>query len=357
MLLRAFATGKIASTEIAPALARCLLCGRCERVCPSQIPLERIFFAARFILSGLLPVSRKIRSLARLLCSSPGTLDFLQPPVHFITKYLDRKSASEKLFLPAPRPFARKSTDKSGGVLLFSGCIARRIFPHVASAAVSALELNGLTVLTPQELLCCGRPLAIQGDRKGLLKAIRLNLKLLAAFEFEWLTSPCPGCLRTMREIWLEMDGLTGTEREQLSGMLGRVIDLNTLLAQNELASGSRNTEIYWHRPCLLDEAACQSAMRLLGSAPAQKEPPICCGAPLQCLELKSESASTSNMLAPERRAPALAERLAEHLRSRAAGAECIVTACPGCMLSLGRYAPVPVRHLVELLASRATRI
>lgn len=356
MLLRAFAAGKIAPAMIVEALARCLLCGRCESACPSQIPLERIFFAARFALADQLPVSRRRRFLARLLSSWPGALDFLQPPVRFLTDYLGYKMGRKKVFLPAFQPFARRSAEKAGGVLLFSGCLTRRIFPRVGTAALKALGLSGLTVLTPPELVCCGRPLAAQGDRKGLLKALRTNLRVIAALEFDWLTSPCPACLRTMLEIWPEMEGLSGTEREQLNKLQDRIIDPYILLARYLPSAAAPEGRIYWQRPCLLDDVACQSALRLLGSLPEQKEPPVCCGAPLQCLDLKPAPADSPKLALRKAGAPSLAVGLADLLRSLTGSAEYIVTACPGCMLALEQHITVPVRHLVEILALRSPR-
>lgn len=356
MLLRALVEGKIAPADITQALARCLLCGKCERKCPSLLPLVRIFFAARFALRALLPVSRRQRFFARLLCSRPMALDFLQPPVRLIAEYLGSKSGLKKRFLPAFRPFSGRRTEKGGAVLLFSGCIARRVFPQIASAAVNVLERNGLTVLAPSGLVCCGRPLAVQGDRKGLLRAVRRNLKILAALDFERLTSPCPGCLHTIREIWPELDGLNGTEREQLNRLQERVIELNVFLTQFMPPQPAEKTKIYWHRPCLLDDAACGSALRMLGLAPGQAEQPVCCGAPLQCLDLKPAGAVGAWTPLGKAGEPSLAARLAERVRSRMAGAECIVTSCPGCMVALGQRVSVPVRHLVEILASRPVR-
>lgn len=355
VLLRAFATGKIAPAMIVASLVRCLLCGRCESACPSQIPLERIFFAARFALAAQLPVSRKRRFLARLLNSWPGALDFIQPPVRFLADYLGHKKERKKVILPAFHPFARRSAEKAGAVLLFSGCLARRMFPRVATAALKALELSGLTVLTPPGLVCCGRPLAAQGDRKGLLKALRTNLRIIAGLEFDWLTSPCPACLRTILNIWPEMEGLSGTEREQLNTLPERIIDPYILLSRYLQAAAAPETRLYWHRPCLLDAAACKAALRLLGSAPEQKEQPVCCGAPLQCLDLMPATDSPRLSLRTAE-APSLSVGLAERLRSLTGCAEYIVTACPGCMLALEQHITVPVLHLVEILALGSPR-
>lgn len=345
------------------AFARCLLCGRCERACPEKLPIMRLFFALRHKLP--LPAARHKLFLA--LSCKPDVQDFLQPP---LSLFLGLAAKFRKPNLPALplNPFVYKNqTDKPAKkqALLFAGCIIRGFYPHVAQDCVETLNKIGIAVESPAALVCCGRPLAVQGRK--MLAAIKNNLAILSQYDFQWLAAPCPGCLDTIRNIWPNADGLSSEEKQQLEKIAAKSLDIGQLLSQQGFEAKDRGQH-FWHRPCLMDDMANNAALALLKlEACKTGQTPACCGAPLRCLKPAAYEAPEQEEKRPaplarlaRQGAMPLPDTLAEQILRQAmsCGAESIATGCPGCMLALQSHKPqggkiLPVRHTIELLMNK----
>lgn len=348
----ALAHQQIEHREAVAAFSRCLSCGKCDGACPARIPLTAIFLACRQILFQILPVSHKRRLLFRSLARWPRIWDFLQPPLSLLQKLLKRRLKSGR---PMPEiafePFwILAKTERAHGpvTLLFSGCITRRIFPTTARTCTITLEQQGNVVIAPAELVCCGRPLALQGDISALVTAVRKNLAILAKYDFEWLATPCPGCLTTLKNIWPTLVALTTAEKKQVQELAVRCRDINELLGKPP--PSAKTLKIFWHRPCLMEARAEAVALKMLGQ-PQSDDPISCCGAPLGCFEPEGTRnyKPRPDVLASLRKKHTLAEALARHIRSEAVSADCIVTSCPGCMLALRNATALPTLHIVDL--------
>lgn len=329
--------GGIQPLEAVDTIARCMLCGRCARACPQALPLQEIFFAARRFIGPQLPAwhKRLIWSLTRL----PKVWDFCQPPLHLIQKF-----HSAGLPQMAFSPYARREHDQ-GDVLLFGGCLSRRFFPELIGASVKALEACGYAVIWDAGLVCCGRPQAMQG--RDIAAATRKNLQALLKYRFELLTSPCPGCLATITNLWPKLDNLKSGEKDACRAIAAKSVDINLLLTLSGARGGCE--PVFWHSPCLLTGEAQAAAKRLAGDVDEGTPGPSCCGEPLKLLrEKQPKSASRLEDLLKPARSP-LPSRFKKAALSQASGAAMIATACPGCMLALG--GPIPVRHVVQLYA------
>lgn len=341
-ICQAMANGELAPEAAAAAISRCLLCGRCEQVCPARLPLAGIFVAAHLAVGRFLPVSLRRRAVAAGLLQLTRAQDVLQAPAALLQKTI--KSARALPELPLS-PFVHRSGEKAR-ILFFPGCLVRRFLPQVAEAAIKALSRDGATVTYAPDAVCCGRPLAVQGNPRRLARAVHKNLAVFARYEFDRIVSVCPGCVATIRKVWPHLPGLTPEERADAARIAANVVDLAELPGEFRQPGG----KIFWHRPCLLgQETAARIVARL--QPVAGSDAAACCGAPLHCLDPIQVAPAPAGRLAQllEKRPPDLAESLALRLRREAHGMDCVVTACPGCILSLKTVTKMPVLHIAEL--------
>lgn len=362
MLAKAMAERRIQPDEARKALGNCVLCGRCAKVCPAQIPLTDIFFAAR----RRLHFPRLWEILSRQTALRPRAADFLQPPLALAQRIIPQSKKFPPLALTAFSRATEKEENNSWTVLFFPGCITRRFFPRLAGLCLEALQQCGYQVLTLPDLPCCGRPLAVQGQ--DIAAIVRRWLKILAGHAFEFLAAPCPGCLHAFTRLWPSLPGLTEEERQQTAQLASRCRNVLELTAG--LKGWHGDARLFWHRPCLETDQAEKAALALLGDYEVclRENACDCCGAALHCLpcspQTKAETAVKGGMkyLTEWRQAPhrplreQLPQRIASHARTQ--GAAMIATSCPGCKLILNNMkktgsAPIPVRHPLEILLER----
>lgn len=318
-ILKALAGGRIQPRQALEPLGRCLLCGRCAAACPAGVKVDLLIARAR---QKLLPALGNLpaRFARSLFLLHPGLLDKLQGPLALAANWRSKAPAViarplERLPALAPEPFRHESKAGGNRVLYFPGCISARSLPHIAQAGAKALEQAGYEVIHSPDFPCCGRPLLVNADKKGAARAMARNLALFARLEFDLITSPCPGCIAAMRNIWPNLD-----ESGQAKDYLPRLRNIGELVACPAHGEG-----IYWHKPCSL-------------AAPGDS--PLCCGLPL-----RGQDSELARLLARELRDAVMAAR-----------ARVMATACPGCVLAMRKtFAAhgdqVRVRHFLEIAA------
>ena len=151
-------------------LYQCLVCGGCESACPNGVEFNSLMISHRNRISGgsHIPwfkktvlffyqgfVLRKLLWLPRLLAHTP----------------LKRKLALPS-FLPANlKRVAGSDREREYDVLLFPGCVLTYFYPQKVVEIKSLLEKQGLSVLYPPGLQCCGFPYLSQGWGKKIHRA------------------------------------------------------------------------------------------------------------------------------------------------------------------------------------------
>lgn len=343
-LIRAWVAGRVNSDALIKPIETCLQCGRCDAACPAGIPLNRIFFALRRHIS--LPVSSRARLLSRLLSTKPEALDFMQPLAHMGMRAGNLFSGNIPALAFNPWSMKRAPDKHGTKIILYTGCIARRLLPRLASACVQALKSNGYQPLAFSSLPCCGRPQAMQGQ--AILGAVRKSLAIIKKENCWLLTSPCPACIDTIRNIWPNAQGLTDAERKTALRIADKAATIDELsngfaLDKADISAGLPG-KLLWHKPCLLDDEA--PSLRLLATRPnlevvLGQDPLACCGSSLQCLDQGRKMAGES-------------KDFALAILGRAFGNSCqgIITSCPGCMQILEKQQKthaLPVWHAVEI--------
>lgn len=362
--LRACQLGLVEQKDIETGLYACRQCGLCEKACPARLPLRGIFQAAARDLHRKKNLQQKL--LYNLL-GHPKVFNFLQPPLAIMRKFAARRK-KHKNKIPgqlAFRPFKCGKSSASGGkrssVLLFTGCLSSRVYPELARACQTILEKHGYLPLTPS-LPCCGRLAETSGHDKDAEILAKRALAAISRHEFDFLTSPCPECLRQIGKVWPGYE-LPEDLKKYASRLAAITVDFARLLSESEAcgASGENARQtIFWHKPCLMDGGPAAMIRQLLaarGSVLLRDLPERCCGGRngYSLLPLFPASHRPYGDLAGGEQLPG---NIAQVLRDEimAAGAEIVATGCPACKLEMEKAMArnddkVIVRHWLEIYA------
>lgn len=318
----------------------CLLCRRCESVCPSQVAYGALLDQTRALTLARRP--RWLRWAAALL--SRRRLGALGIPLGALlparwlpgSAGLARAARQLRRQRQRTRPTPAPATSALPRVALFLGCVGDAAQPGVRQAARGLLQAAGVQVEIPSGQGCCGAMHAHLGDRDGAARLAARNQHAFAPLRPDAIISLASGCGTQLDE---QQPPLPAPHR-----------DISHYLQDNHLLDGLRfaplAARVLLHTPCSLANTPGGDTVvtRLLGHIPGLQVSPLtagsfCCGAAgLQLLSHPAQGAAL--------RAPKLAA-------IRTAAPDILVTSNPGCALHLlaGLEGPVPeVLHPVELL-------
>ncbi len=360
------------------ALSYCLLCRRCEAVCPARVPSTGINLAARSEIAadGGLTLSQKFihrllskhrSAVARILGLSailPGTR-FTQrggKPLRHLADLalvlagkvsLPRLSASFLSNRVSRRTPPAAGMPRRGTVAFFPGCNYEFFFSDVGVDVISALSGAGWEVVFPPAQTCCGLAVYNTGDRETARKMAAYNLRALSGFDH--VITACATCgtaLKGYGEWFDQGDPLLG-QAERLSAS---VQDFSEFMAREDprgLCAPAGLTTVTYHDPCHLrwHQGVYEAPRKILGAVEglsfvemdmAEK----CCG-----------QGGSFGIKHPEASLALLSQKMESAKRT---GAQAIVTSCPGCTMQLldgvRRHGlSMEVMHISRLFASRTS--
>ncbi|MBQ6957580.1 MAG: (Fe-S)-binding protein [Bacteroidales bacterium] len=289
------------SLEIAE---KCLMCGKCAALCQVQMDA-----------CGL-----------RLAYRTAQEKKTNQLPADF--RYL----AAVEPVAPAVEPVALDDEK----VLYYAGCMSS-LTPVISRSVQKVLQSAGVRyeLMDKDGSICCGRPLMLAGRQEEAQQLIAQNRKLIEESGARILLVSCAICYRIFKEHY----ALSGVQVWHYTEYFSRLIREGKLQLRN-----SHQTLVY-HDPCDLGRGcgiydAPRAALRTVGQlVPALKErkESICCGGSVGSLTLRYED-----------REP-ITRNAIDNLTAN--NPEAIVTACPLCLKTFGRFAPVPVFDFAQVLA------
>ena len=274
----------------------CLMCGRCEQICPVGINLNTLRLNSRSSMRNI---------------PHEGRYNYLRG--------LDR-------------------SEGEGQVGYFAGCMTL-LTPNTLSPMQKIFDAARENVWWADKEggVCCGRPLKLTGEVDSAQKMIDYNKALFAKHNITTLVTSCPICLRVLRE---EYD-LKGIEVLHHSEYILR------LMHQGRLQVGySAEQRFTYHDPCELGRgsgiydqprAVIEAIGELLEPAHNRKNA-LCCGSSLANTAINDKQQFT------------IAQGVAEELD--ATGADTIVTACPLCKKAITRSSSKRVADLSEIVAN-----
>ncbi|WP_457668483.1 (Fe-S)-binding protein [Thiolapillus sp.] len=277
-LVQALAKGAVVPDHhSAEALSSCLLCRRCEVICPSEVPFGQIMDQGLALvrshqglksrlLTAVLPRSGLMRWLLRL-----------GRPVLPLFPRLNKLACQARTSAPIPAPIYRPAASESiGRVGLFVGCTGSLFDSAAIDAAISLLLQAGYEVAVPPKQVCCGALDAHAGnsDKAGRLMATN-DAVFASVEELEAVISIASGC-----GAHLDAYEVLGAKHWDIAAFLAQ----ETVIARLDFRPLPKSAAV--HIPCTLENVlhSGDAVMKLLARIPELKAEVVgkkgeCCGA------------------------------------------------------------------------------
>lgn len=193
-------------SEVAAHLSNCLLCGACEKNCPSGVSFEEIMNEARthteypaqpVLFRKLSDVHYHRRLAPWLRLYQKSGLQALARATGIVQKTPWGSLEATLPSLSKQRDFRERypAQDSSGrSVALFTGCTSIPYQPETLSAAIAVLNHLGIDVQIPKQQVCCGA-LDAHAGRVENADALQLkNQTLFSELKVEAIVGVTTGC-------------------------------------------------------------------------------------------------------------------------------------------------------------------
>jgi glycolate oxidase iron-sulfur subunit len=373
MLIRMANQGEFSlEDDYKKCLYACLLCKRCEPVCPANLSpaeitlearnkiiekqgmsrLQKIFYKgieshrssiARFVgLASLVPGmsvkgGRPLRHLADMASFIPGAFSLPK----FALRPLRKRVAT--ITRPAP------GVKEKGEVAVFPGCVYEYFMPDIGKDIILSLSRAGFTVVLPEGLNCCGLAVHNAGDFKTSRLLAMQNIEALK--KYDHVITGCATCgsaLKAYHKWFSEGDPMA----DQAVEFSKKVSDLSEFLIRNEfkaMAHEAKPLTVTYHDPChlRLHQGVYEAPREILKSIEGIKyiemdNAEACCG--------------LGGSFAIANREISLGIQSKKMDSIKKTGAQIVVTSCPGCMFHLAdgmrrHRLPVKVMHISKLIS------
>jgi glycolate oxidase iron-sulfur subunit len=360
-LMKQLLEGEPVTSSTQLHLDRCLTCRACESACPSGVQYGRLLDIGRTLTEERIPRARGARLkryLLRKIVPHRGRTRRLVGLAR-ATRWLLPSALERKLprGQAAPWPPVRHARK----VVLLDGCVQPALAPEINAAAARVLDRLGISAMTASGTGCCGALQYHLGAHEDALAEMRRNVDALwphvsaGAEAVVFTSSACAAMLADYARV-LEADSAYAERARRISA-LG--MDISQFIAAEQPAlmdalmkrgaaagDGTRpSVPVAFHAPCTLQHALkVRGVIEPVLVAAGFTLTPVndgqrCCG-----------SAGTYSILQPQLAARLLREKVAA---LEAGAPQIIATANIGCLAHLRSGTARPVRHWIELLASR----
>ncbi|MDR2199635.1 MAG: (Fe-S)-binding protein [Deltaproteobacteria bacterium] len=360
-------------------LHRCLLCGSCEKNCPSGVRITDVFILARSLTASYLGLGPLKRLVFRQILPRPRLFETLARVARFFQRPFLRPAGGDPRTFSVPllrpvlgeRRVPRLAADPPPGeeslripraarglprAAFFPGCVPDKIFPGIVRASLKVLARHGAGFFIPRERVCCGLPLLSAGDREGFLRLVKRNLRAFREEKFDYLVTPCASCASAVRVYWPRFSAyFAGEDLKSLLFLAENAYDATSFLTRVLKADFPPSPKdpalprVVYHDPCHLRKSlgVFEEPRIILKSLPGHlyREAPgaeRCCG---NGGSFNLAHYDLSFQIARRKRADLIS------VSPRVAA-----TTCPACMLQLmdvfsREGDAVEVRHVIELYA------
>ena len=324
-------------------LYSCPSCGVCIDACPMGVQKKNVKDATVYMVRNLkrnnarrsLEIAEKCLMCGKCAALCQIQLDACGLRLAYRTS---QENARNQLpadfgYLAAVDPLPAVGDEK---VLYYAGCMSS-LTPVISRSVQRLLDSACVDYewMDKDGSICCGRPLMLAGRQEEARTLIEKNRALIEGSGARILLVSCAICYRIFKEQY----DLIGVE------VLHYTEYFNRLIAEGKLHVKNGHQTLVYHDPCDLGRGcgiydAPRTALRNVGQlVPALKErkESVCCGGSVGSLTLRYDD-----------REPITRGAL-DNLTAN--NPEQIVTACPLCLKTFGRYAPVPVVDFAQVLA------
>ncbi len=270
----------------------CLMCGRCDNACPVGIDIGSIRLITRNELNGKEP---------------------------------------DPTFVHPGLPTVQKSE-----VVYFAGCMTHQT-PAIKKAMQHVLKTAGISYWFMDESggLCCGRPMMLAGHQEQAALLRDANRKLIEESGAHTLVTSCPICYKMFaQEYWLNIRVMHHTQYLLELAMQQKIRPrhLAASAVYHDPCELSRDIRVYDEPRRMLDQVV------FLNQTAYEKDETLCCGSSLANITADNEV-----------RMKVAADA---YRRINDNDADYFVTSCPMCKKAFERVSGVPVRDIVEIVAS-----
>jgi heterodisulfide reductase subunit D len=288
-------------------LYTCLSCGACKEICPEKI--------------DVCGITRNLREEAFQRKLQPQEIQRLQTALkkthNLFSEEKPRSKWAEDLNLP-----------QEGETLYFAGCSASYSYPKTARACIKILQQTGKNVAyLGEKEWCCGAPAFWSGNRKLFAQIVNHNLRVIKASGAKEVVLGCAVCYNMVK-----------TNYPTVADIPFKATHISQLIADALKQGKIKFTtpfekKLTYHDPCHLgrEEKIYEEPRTIIKKIPGVKYSEMqrnrraawCCG-----------EGVVVNALYPNLTRKISSERIDE---ARHAGAEAIVTCCPGCVATLSK--------------------
>jgi Fe-S oxidoreductase len=291
----------------------CLLCGRCDQVCPVGIELSPIRMIQRRAGDSEIKYTNTWKGYFR-------NKQNLSVPKQNIKSSYD--------FLPVTNP-------GKADVLYFAGCMTH-LTPSIKNAMTLILNTSGLnwSFIDEKGGVCCGRPLMLAGQDKEARELINYNSQIIWKSGAHTLVTSCPICYKVFKEsYYLDVEVLHHSQF------------IKNLIDDGSVKMNFLHKRVTYHTPCELgrnsgvyDEP--KEVLRHVANLEItdyEDENSLCCGGSMGNI-----------MLSQENKRKIAADAAAELTRKNP---DYLITACPLCKKTLAPATQSKVIDISEIVA------
>jgi len=353
-------------------LSYCLLCRRCEAVCPARLSPDQITLQARnqaFEKIGLTRlqslVNRALLShrtgLARMIglvalfpsIASDGKkpLRHLADAANVFSKSVSFPTLSSPILKKRIKRITPPPDDQiaRGQVAIFPGCVFEFFQATIGEDIATVLAKAGYEVIYPEGLSCCGQAVHSVGDFKTARTMARRNIDILSSYDR--VVTGCATCGSALKAYgqWLSQDQ---EWQERALVFSEKVADFSEFMADEGYLKEDQSHDplrVTYHDPCHLrqHQGVTDAPRKILNAMPG-----------LEYIEMENADACCglggSFGISHRDISQTIQDKKIEAIKRT--GAQAVITSCPGCLMyimnGVKRHGlPVKVMHIAQLLA------
>ncbi|MFX0056253.1 MAG: (Fe-S)-binding protein [Promethearchaeota archaeon] len=231
--------GQKITTDFADRIFKCTLCGACQEICQTNIPLLRFWQLIRNEIGNLGEWPEIVKYLDESLRNTQNIMEMDQYDRMLWADMVDDLVEGKEMVQAEVAYFA-------GCNISFKGTLA-----HMGENTIKVFDHLGIEfTLLGEEENCCGNPYFVAGEfekAKGLAKQ---NLSTLKDLGVKTVVFNCPGCHRAFAEEYphlLGQDAVEGMEFLSFSQFVLKMMKEGKITFTKPY-----NHVVTWHDPCEL---------------------------------------------------------------------------------------------------------
>ena len=242
--------------RIREVVDRCLLCTNCTQTCAAGIPLDEIIVAARYELYQGKRRGVPRRVLLRRFMDGRGFSGLLRKGAQLAGRVGWKP---QELPDPSRTTFEARFSGRipaqgkvRARIAYFVGCATNTFHPDTGEAVVRVLVRNGVEVVIPEGVVCCGMPALADGDLATVQEMVRKNMVLLAGQEVDAILTDCTSCGMMLKDKALKALPEEDPVRHLAQAVSSKVWEVTEYLSHVGLVAepSSLKEDYTYHVPC-----------------------------------------------------------------------------------------------------------